>query len=455
MDLFTLGKFLNIKVSENKIISNIVTSTKDIIGDCVLISLKGNNYEPEKLLTEKDILKCALILSNNPLTNYTYIPNLKEKVFSILDYFNFNFQHKFKIIGVTGTEGKSSLCDLIYQSLSLNKKKCLLISREKNHKNVFLTKLTTPSSYEFILAMKKANLDNYEYLICEVSSISICEHRIDKQIFDYLFLTNLNEDHLDYHKNLLDYHLSKINLFLENKKAIKYILYATFKQYENLFSKVNNLIIIKEDEMKILKNKIDYQIIKYQNKKYILHLGFYQNALNLLFLLNLIYTLNLDLKSYKLKRIPGRTDIIYKYPDILIDYAHSPKSMENLLKQIKKFKYRKVVLLFGAGGNREIEKRKQYGLIALKYADKIIVTNDNPRFEDPLKIAKDISQNNKAFKIILDRKKALKKAIKLLNKDDILIVLGKGNEAHQEIKNNIIPFNDKKIILDILNDIDL
>lgn len=450
MDTFTLAKYLKINCKTKKHITGIVTSTKDVEEGNVLLCIKGKKCNPEDLLTEEIIKKCSMILSDNIDTDFIYISDLKKKAFDILDFYYFNFKHDFKIIGVTGTEGKSSLCDIIYQGLTAQKKKCLLISKEKRHDDIFLSDLTTPTADKIIKAMLKAKDENYEYLIMEVSSISLCEYRLNPRIFDYIFLTNLNQDHLDYHHTLLAYHFSKIKLLLDNKKAQKFIYEKTFNQYKE-FLKVKNLTVIKESDIALIKADLHQQIFKYKGQEYKTNLAFCQNVLNIVFLIELFLKLEVfDFDLSAIKMVKGRCDLINARPDIIIDYAHSPKSMELILKQVSKMQYKSVYIIFGAGGNREKEKRKMYGEIALKYADFIIVTNDNPRNEDPYEIAKDITLSNDRFIVIIDRKKALEYALTSLTKDDVLLIIGRGNEDYQEINGELIPFNDYDVTHELL-----
>lgn len=446
MKVCEIQKYLGVEITSNEEVKSIVTSTQDVEENCILICCKGKKYNPIDYINREIEKKCLLILTDERDTPYQYIPDLKQKVFDLLDYFYFNHEHSFKIIGITGTEGKSSLSDIIYQGLKLINKKALLISNEKRYKDTFLSTLTTPSSFEIIQAMKICQERKYDYLIMEVSCIGISEFRIDGKILDYIFLTNLESDHLDYYDNLYHYHLSKINLLINNIKAKKFIFKSCFDKYPHLFSKATNLFIIDENDIKLKNINLRHQVFIYKKEAYYTHLIFKQNRNNLVFLiefLNLIGYHNLFVLIKRIKRVRGRLDLIYSRPYILIDYAHSPKSVENVLQQTSALKRNKIIVVIGAGGNRDKSKRKTYGEICLKYADEIYVCNDNPRDENPLSIAKDIAfnQDNK-FNIILNRRTAINKAIMNANKEDIVLVLGRGNEEYQYFSNMKIPFSD-------------
>ncbi len=450
MNTFSLAKFLNITCKKNIEISSIVTSTKDVTQNCVLLLVKGK-IDPETLLNAEIIRKCALILSDNPNSKHIYIHDLKSKVFDILYFFYFPNQHHFRIIGITGTEGKSSLSDIIYQGLKISGLKCKIIATEKRYEDVITSKLTTPNASDLIKAMLSCEKENMDYLILEISSIGICEKRVNLQIFDYLFLTNLEEDHLDYHHNIYSYHMSKLSLFLNNKKAVKFIYQDTYQKYKDKFNNVSKLKIINEDDINSIDSFLDKQTFIYLNDIFSSELIFKQNRINLVFLIELLKELKINPLCIinQIKRVKGRLDLISKNPYIMIDYAHSPKSFFNVLKEVYKVN-KSIILVFGSGGEREIEKRAKYGEYALKYARKIILTNDNPRNEDPYNIIEEIKQNRDGFEVILNRKKAIEKAIKCAKKDDIVLILGRGNEEYQLIKNQRIKLNDYEIVEEIL-----
>lgn len=449
MKISELAEYLGLPLRSEKEITGIVTSTKNVYDGCVLLCVTGKNTDPTTLIDEKIASQCNLIITDNEKSSYQYLPNLKERLFDILDYYYFNHLHDFKIIGITGTDGKSSLADIVYQGLTILKKKVLLISTEQRHRHTFFTSMTTPTSSEIIDAMMRAKNENYDYLIMEVSSIGIHQHRVDNNIFDYIFLTNLESDHLDYHDNLYHYHLSKISLLINNIKAIKFIFRSTYNKYPHLFDKVSNLKIIDEGDIKLKNLNLTHQVFKYKNIDYYTHLLFKQNRYNLVFLIEFLNCLkyqNLFILIKKIKRVKGRTDVIHTHPYIIIDYAHSPKSVDNILSQVSLLKREKIILVIGAGGNRDKTKRPLYGKSAIQYADRIIVCNDNPRQENPLDIAQSIViKNDPRFEIILNRKKAIITAIESANKDDIVVILGRGNEDYQIIGNKKIALNDYEV----------
>lgn len=447
MQIKELLNYLGINSSDNRVINDVVTSTNDVTKGCTLILTKGHTVNPILLLNDCIKQKCDLILTDEVVDGCFFVENLKNRVFEILDYINFRHQHGFKIIGITGTEGKSSLANIIHQGLNLIRKKSLLISNENNGlKGVFNVCLTTPSSSDIIDAFKFARDYKYEYVVMEISSIGICENRIDGKVFDYLFLTNLEVDHLDYHGNIFQYHLSKISLFQKNIKAKKFIYKSVVDKYPHLFKNMTNKIVLNDEMIKQKRSSLTHQVFSYMSKEYYSHLIFKQNRYNLVMLIEFLKVLRIGNIEYivkKVKRVKGRLDLIHSRPYIMIDYAHSSKGVERVLCELNNFKQNRLIIVIGAGGNRDNHKRSEYGKSCLRYGDLIFVTNDNPRKENPSKIANMIMVNkDERFIEELNRKVAIRKAIKIANEDDIVVILGRGNEEYQIINDSKIPLND-------------
>ena len=450
MNVKTLCSYLNVENDDNKEIKDIVTSTLDVKDGDLLILVKGQNIDPNLLINKTIENKCVAIFSDDINTPYIYVERLKEKVFDILDFFYFNHVHPFKIVGITGTEGKSSLTQILQQGLYNEGFKTLIISNELSNKFAYKVDRTTPDPKTIINAMLYAKELKVNYLIMEVSSIALSEYRVSKYIFDYLFLTNLEEDHLDYHKNIYQYHRTKLDLLINNKKAVKFVFDDTYTKYPNLFFKVNKLKVINKKDISLKNNSLNKQTFLYKNKKYTSKLIFKQNRFNIVFLIEFLKFIgihNCFNNVYSLKRIKGRLDLVNSRPYIIVDYAHSIKALENILSQVNFFKQNRIISLIGAGGDRDKSKRSKYGEVLNKYCDYIVLTNDNPRKENPIDIVNQIKGNyEEKFIVELDREKAIKKVIKEALISDIVLILGRGNEEYQEFSNSKIYLNDYEVI---------
>ena len=366
-----------------------------------------------------------------------------------------------KIIGITGTNGKTTTAAAIYSMLlDLGAKVAFQGTRGCfiNETQVAKKGLTTPTIFETMLNMKKAVDEGCEFFIMEVSSHAIEQNRIDGLNFALKIFTNVTQDHLDYHKSLENYIRVKSSFFADE-----------------------SMKLINKDDTKIefnpkncrtygIENSATYKILAYSlndgingalakiEKVYDFSSpmrGFF-NLYNILAAISAVDMLEIAPMekicevAENFAGVEGRMEIVNEEPLVIVDFAHTPDGMEKVLDSMKG---RDIVVLFGAGGDRDRGKRAKMGFIASKYAKKIVVTSDNPRSEDPKKIVEDILQgvkNPKDLRVEIDRKKALQNAIEWQKEDEVLLVLGKGDETYQEIKGEKIPFDDREIIKNLI-----
>lgn len=448
MKIKELLNYLNIPSSDDREISDVVASTKDVSEGCALFLMRGHNVNPVHLIDDDIRKKCALILSDQEAEGALWIPDLKRRAFELMDFVFFRFSHPFRIIGITGTEGKSSLANLIYQSLKILKKKPLLITSESGP-DFFTSKMTTPDSRTIIEAMRRAESEGRSHLIMEVSCIGASEYRVSPRMFDDLFLTNLESDHLDYYENIYQYHLSKIQLMQRSVRSRKFLFRSVYDRYPHLFEKCSNLRILNDGDLRAKNLSLTHQVFLYKDQSYYTHLIFAQNRKNLALVLEYLETLNIfhpTLLIKRIRRVKGRLDLIHSRPYVMIDYAHSPSSVEAVLNELEAFRQKRMIIVIGAGGERDVKKRALYGKSCQKHGDIVFVTNDNPRGEDPLKIAQMIAvEGDEKFRIELNRKKAIRGAIEEAQNEDIVIILGRGNEEYQLIQNRKIALNDYEV----------
>ncbi|MDD6388851.1 MAG: UDP-N-acetylmuramoyl-L-alanyl-D-glutamate--2,6-diaminopimelate ligase [Bacilli bacterium] len=337
------------------------------------------------------------------------------------------------LIGVTGTNGKTSTSYLIYQALNLAGIKCSYIGTIGFYLENDIKKLnnTTPDIcdlYEMIIESINCGC---KAVVMEVSSHALKLGRVNTLKFDYAILTNITEDHLDFHKTYKDYYKTKMSIFKKLKKKGTKISDIKIENYD-----INN----------------DY--FKYNNKIYNTKIKGEYNIKNIIPSIIILDKMNIDSRKIipQLCLPPGRMQIIkFKNNSIIIDYAHTPDAMEKIISTVKIMNHNRIITIFGCGGNREKEKRPKMGEIASLLSDYVILTNDNPRDENPKEIIREIKQNmNNNYKIIYDRKKAIQEGIKMLKENDILLILGKGHEEYQVIDNKKIFFSDLYTVYDII-----
>ena len=446
-------KFIKeIKNKSNNIKESIIFNSQSVCNNKILILTKTSKDKIYKYINEaikKNIRGVVLCNRIEKKMIHKNIPILyTQLVSSNLNFFLekiYDYPLKDKIVvGVTGTDGKTSTVNFLAQALS-NKildKKVGIISSLGNgiYPKLSSTKYTTPRSdllYRYFSIFKKNNVD---IVIIECSSHALSQGRLNNIDFDYSIYTNITSDHLDYHKTIDRYVKSKLKLMNKTKKTI----------YIN-----KNCQTLKE--IKINKN---LEIIKYnltekkrENLKTILA------PIDLISLfLKRVFDINKNIINkilLQLKPIKGRFTYISKSnKKIIIDSAHTPASLESIMKNIvstseyKKESF-KIITVFGCGGERDKSKRKIMGHVASKYSDVIYLTNDNPRHENPLFIIKEISDgisSNVKCSIIPDRKKAIKEALSHSNRNHLVLITGKGDEKYIEQKSKKIPHNDIKYV---------
>jgi len=363
---------------------------------------------------------------------------------------------KLKLIGITGTNGKTTTCYLIYRALNKIGIKCAYIGtlgfytdKEKVLSN------TTPNLYEIYNMLIECADSDYEYVVMEVSSQGLAMGRVNTLIFDYVIFSNLTQDHLDYHKTIESYVLEKQKLFTMTNNSIAIINNDDkYKDYFLLDNKNITYGISNSDyNINSIHSTLDGTSFKLNDKDYFTKLIGEYNIYNVSIVIVLLKCLNIENIGSVIKELnppKGRMDIIkYDTNNVIVDYAHTPDAVEKIIKEVSKIKHNRVITIVGCGGNRDKTKRPIMGEIATKYSDYVIFTSDNPRCEKPKKILKDIvcKLKNNNYKIIVKRKKAIKKGIQMLTKNDILLLLGKGHEEYQIIKNKKRPFSDKDIVL--------
>lgn len=396
------------------------------------------------------------------------IPTVKTE--SIRKYLYDNYYEKIKditLIGITGTNGKTTTCYLIYQMLKNINIKALYIGTIGVYIENEVKELnnTTPSMdvlYNLLLDAKEANV---KVAIMEVSSHALKQDRVHGLKFDAVGVTNITQDHLDYHKSMEDYVASKkkiINMTRNNKICI---LNKKDKHYKEFINKDNNNIIIgrtfkiKKVIKKIDKTKIyvkeDKEKLCFETKL----VGDF-NVYNFLMAFEIIKHLGYDFSkiisnAYLYEEPKGRMQkITYNKNVIFVDYAHTPDAVENVLKTVNKIKNKGVITIIGCGGNRDKSKRKKMANIACNNSKMVIFTNDNPRYEDEKAIMNDILKGASGkFEVIYDRFNAIKKGIKLLNQNMILMILGKGHECYQIIGDKKLYFSDLETVNEIINKI--
>jgi UDP-N-acetylmuramoyl-L-alanyl-D-glutamate--2,6-diaminopimelate ligase len=400
-----------------------------------------------------------------------------------------------KVIGITGTNGKTTTCQMIAKILEEAGHKVAMASTinfklgEKEWVNK--TKFTTLSSFQVQKFISDAKEAECAYLILEVSSHSLDQYRVAGIKFHTAVITNITREHLDYHKTMTEYRLAKIKLFedtnvsivnLDMEKPEEFLEfgkerygYSTQIEKHRAQKHVSNVQCIIAENIALSSGKTTYEV---KNIGFDLNLPGIFNVENALAATCVGVSENIDLKTIKIalekiKGVPGRLEHVAnnKNIEVIVDYAVTPDSLKKLFGHISKMKNNsaKIISVFGACGERDRGKRPIMGKIVGERADFVIVTNEDPYREDPEQIINEVfsgvvsingdknRNSHKEEKIncwrIMDRRVAIKKALTLARPGDIVVVTGKGAEETMAIGKKIIPWNDKKIILEELKNI--
>ncbi len=384
---------------------------------------------------------------------------------------------KLKLVGVTGTNGKTTIATLLYDLFTNAGFKAGLLSTVKVMvgDEKFDAIRTTPDSITINSYLKKMNDAGVEFCFMEVSSHGIDQHRTTALRFVGGIFTNLSHDHLDYHKNFAEYRdvkkrffdelpasafaLSNVDdknglIMLQNTKARKYT-YA-LKSYADY-------------KAQILENQFTGLLLKIDDQELWSRLIGSFNAYNVLAIYATADLLGLETMEIlklisELKSVNGRFQYIISEKEkitAIVDYAHTPDALKNVLETINSIrtKNEELITVVGCGGDRDTTKRPKMGHIASALSTKVIFTSDNPRTEDPEKIIKDVEagvqpQNFKKTMSVTNRKQAIKTACQLAQQNDIILIAGKGHETYQEVNGEKLDFDDFKIVNEFLKELD-
>lgn len=375
-----------------------------------------------------------------------------------------------RIVGITGTNGKTTTAAIIYSLLlDLGYKVALLGTRGFfiNESTIKPKGLTTPSVLELYENLSIAKAKGCDYFIMEVSSHAIIQERIAGLNFELKILTNITSDHLDYHKNVEEYRRVK-NSFFESG-GLKLInadeKYAQCRDVKAFYYGVE-----KKGHLSVgayaLESGIDAHIAWRDTQEtcalqtYLYGKHNLYNAIAGIAAVKILTNKSLCEIARAMEDfggVSGRMEVVHTKPLVIVDFAHTHDGMKQIFES---FRHQKIAVVFGAGGDRDKSKRPKMGACAFEYADKLYITSDNPRSENPSEILDDIASGlpkgyedygRKLVIMEVDRKKAIVKALKDLQENEVLLILGKGDETYQIIGENKIAFDDREVVKEHYN----
>ena len=397
--------------------------------------------------------------------NEKYLEDAKQRgahsIIKAQDIAHFFGVNDIKIVGITGTNGKTTTASALYSFLlDLGYKVALQGTRGLfiNDRTVEGKSLTTPSTLNTYRHIYQAVSEGCDFFIMEVSSHAIVQQRIEGLHFALKILTNITQDHLDYHKTLEEYIQVKNSFFQD--EGVKLINKDETKAQFN----------IKNTFTYGIENPATYKLMAYSlndgSSGIIQHFGEivpftaslhgFFNLYNLMAAISAVHILTdktleeiADVVD-NFAGVSGRMEQVSEEPNVIVDFAHTPDGMAQVLNALKE---KELIVVFGAGGDRDKSKRPLMGRVAANLAKKVIITTDNPRFEEPEAIVEDILSGieDKSNVIVeLNRKEAIKKALEMREDDEVVVLLGKGDENYQIIYDQKLPFDDREVVRELL-----
>lgn len=414
------------------------------------------------------------------------VKSTRKQIADIADKFYGSPSKSLNLVGVTGTNGKTTVTHLVQKILEQKNEECALIgtlgyklSSDDDYKEA---KHTTPQAPELQETLDKILKSDIKNVVMEVSSHALEQNRVGGCVFKGAVLTNLTQDHLDYHITMDNYFDSKAILF-KNLKEGSFAVINADDEYAKRFMDiipegvkvltygVKNPadVMAKDVEFSLKGAEFLCETKKFGLESHIKEVKLQMNGMfsvyNVLAAITVGLSMGIELDSCvkpleSTKGVAGRFEVVAKNPLVIVDYAHTPDGLENVLKAAKEItpKGSNLICLFGCGGDRDATKRPKMGAIAEALSDKIVITSDNPRSEDPQQIITDIlaglkSINTQKVFVEIDRGKAIELLKTISTKEDVIVIAGKGHETYQILKDKTIHFDDreeaKKVFLGI------
>jgi len=459
-------------------IKDIQIDSRKVKEGCVFVAVKGVAADGHQFIDKAiESGAVAIVCETMPaVVNEKVVFVQVDNSAAATGYMAHNFfgqpSEKMKVVGVTGTNGKTTIATLLYKLFTSLGYTCGLLSTVENQigsKTVPATH-TTPDAISLNALLKQMWEEGCTHVFMESSSHAIQQHRITGLQFAGGLFSNITHDHLDYHKTFDEYIRVKKAFFDSLPSSAFAISNADDKRGAVMLQNTNakkyfySLKTLADFKGKIIENSLMGLVMDVNGQEVHFRLIGEFNAYNLMAVYGAAVCLNED-KHEVLRNLSvltgaeGRFDYVMSAKDrviAIVDYAHTPDALLNVLATIKKLKkgFEQVITVVGCGGDRDKTKRPVMAEAACEHSDKVIFTSDNPRSEDPLQIIKDMEEGlpvaaKRKYISIADRKEAIKTAISLAKPDDIVLIAGKGHEKYQEIKGVKYDFDDKQVVKEI------
>ena len=473
--------FTELQGSADTEISAVVFDSRKVIAGALFVAVRGTQVDGHDYIDKAIKMGAAAIICEDlpahtaSEADFFMVANSAKALGIVSSNFYDKPSAKLKLIGVTGTNGKTTIATLLYQLFRELGYKCGLLSTVENQINgqVIPATHTTPDPVALNMLLDEMVEKGCDYCFMEVSSHAVAQHRIEGLVFGGGIFTNLTHDHLDYHKTFAEYLKAKKAFFDGLPKSAFALTNADDKngpvmlQNTIAHKKAYGLKNMADYRARILENQFGGLLLQVDNEDVWFKMVGTFNAYNLLAVYAAAMLMDQDRAKVltilsKLKGAEGRFEYIVAKNKVIgiVDYAHTPDAVQNVLSTIHDIRKgnEKVITVIGCGGDRDKTKRPIMAKVACEWSDKVILTSDNPRTEDPAQIIRDMEEGvDPAFKryalSIADRKEAIKTACHLARPGDIILLAGKGHEKYQEVKGVRSHFDDMEELTNVFGDL--
>ncbi|MBN3039278.1 MAG: UDP-N-acetylmuramoyl-L-alanyl-D-glutamate--2,6-diaminopimelate ligase [Candidatus Omnitrophica bacterium] len=472
---------LKLKTVENSYagkIKGISVDSRRVRPGYLFVAIKGEKLDGHDFVRQaiENGAKAVIMQKNIALKKRTmkiWVDDTQSALAHVCASFFGHPQQKLKVVGITGTNGKTTVSYLIEKILACAGRRSGIIGTvnyrmgDKEYQAIN----TTPQADVLYPLLQEIVRSKSKYAIMEVSSHALAQGRIRGIDFSHAIFTNLSREHLDYHRDIYNYFSCKSSLF-ERLSGDAWSIINTDDPYgRRLIGKTKARVLcfgtqspaqIRAEKVKLnLKGSQFRASTPKGNFNISTPLVGSHNVYNILAAISFAFTENIDRRQIvsaleSFEGVPGRLERVDCGEDffVFVDYAHTDAALEVVLRSIRKVCKKNIILVFGCGGNRDKTKRPRMGRLACKFADSVIITSDNPRQEDPQSIVRDIkkgiSKKARNYEVIIDRYDAIVQALNLAGKQDVVIIAGKGHESQQIFAQRTIFFNDRKAVEEII-----
>ena len=449
------------------------TNPKDIFICLTGEHVDGHEYAEEALTN--GALVCVVERRLSIDAPQIVVHSTSETIAKISSIFYAEPSSKLNIIGVTGTNGKTTVTHLIQKLYEEFNQKCALIGtlghKFSSEEPYLDAKHTTPQAQELQSLLYDINEKCIDNVVMEVSSHSLVQHRVDYVDYNGAVLTNLTQDHLDFHITMANYFKAKATLFADlvtgdfavinadDEYAEKFLEFISPTVSKYTYGVAQNADVMAKDISFSGEGASFTCVVQGKEYKTSLMMNGMFSVYNVLAAITVALAVGFDIeKSIRvletIQGVAGRFEIVTTKPTVIVDYAHTPDGLENVLKAAREITPEggELICIFGCGGDRDATKRPKMGKIAEELADKVIVTSDNPRSENPQQIITDILAGFKSTSDVIvepDRELAIKEAYKLAKTNDVVLLAGKGHEDYQILADETIHFDDREKVRQI------